>query len=212
MTDIHIAYGISPDNWFNSCHFSIVSILLNARPEDNYHFHILSKEFPEDVLNKFYSLSNLRQATFDFHVIDPEDFKGIVHDHILGESAYYRLKMPSFIQQDKCLYLDADTMVVKDISELYNINVDNYFAGMVEDKSSATMRCRCSEVLKEGATFFNSGVMLLNLKAIRAGYLEKAWFDILKTHKYTDQDAINHVFCGRILSLPLKYNIVPILS
>ena len=69
MTEIHIGYGLSPNHWFDFCHFSVVSILLNANPEDNYHFHIVSTEFPDHVLDKFFRLANFRQADFTFHFV-----------------------------------------------------------------------------------------------------------------------------------------------
>ena len=103
-------------------------------------------------------------------------------------------------------------MIVNDIAELYNHNIDDYLCGMVEDKCSKGMWARCQDSMQEGDTFFNSGMMLMNLDKIRAEGIEGKLFEVLRQYEYTDQDAINHVFRGRILSLPLKYNIVPLVS
>ncbi len=212
MAEIHIGYGLSPNHWFDFCHFSVVSILLNANPEDNYHFHIVSTEFPDHILDKFFRLANFRQADFTFHFVSPEEFEDIAHDTTLGPSAYYRLKLLSRVEQDKLLYLDSDTMIVSDIAELYNQNVDDYWVGMVEDKCSKGMWWRCKDSMTENSTFFNSGMMLLNLKTMHQENIEEKIFDVLRHYEYTDQDAINHVCFGHILSLPLKFNIVPLVS
>ena len=203
---INIAYGVSTNFWLDRCRLSAFSILFNAKENEEYHFYIISEEICEEEKEKFYRLNTVKKSNFHFLVANPKDFEGAVHDY-LGISASYRLKLPSMTDIDKVLYLDSDTLVVQNITELYKRNIEDYYLAAVEDKCNSMMLCRIKGLQN---IFFNSGVMLMNLKAFRKDNIEEKIFEKLrKNSEYTDQDVINDICRYKILSLPLKYNIVP---
>lgn len=204
---INVALAVSRD-WFNHASITATSILMNSNKNDNYCFYILSNGFDESEKDIFLKLKNLRPVDFEFITLDDEYFEGAIHDW-LGVSASYRLRLQTFCNEDKVLYLDSDVVALKDIAELYKTDISAYYLAAVEDKCSEMMRCRIHSI-KEGETFFNSGVQLINLKAFREDGIEEKFMEVLRNHNsYTDQDAMNDVCYGKILSLPLKYNIVP---
>ena len=62
--------------------------------------------------------------------------KYLYPNYITSES-FYRLFMPAiFSQYDKMLYLDSDTIVCKDLSQLYNNDIDNFYAGVIKEPIS----------------------------------------------------------------------------
>lgn len=86
---------------------------------------------------------------------------------------------------DKIIYLDVDTVVNNDIAELYNQDVEDFELGVVRDVFVFG--------LKLHKTYFNSGMLLMNMKKIKeTGLLEKTR-ELCKNRKMTflDQDALN---------------------
>ena len=99
---------------------------------------------------------------------------------------------------DKLLYLDIDMMANGDISELYNIDIEEYEYAAVKEKYG-------SKIIR--LDYINAGMLLLNMKKIRqTGLLEKAR-EMIKTRKllFADQDAIFWSTQKKKL-LPRKYN------
>ena len=104
-----------------------------------------------------------------------------------------------FPDLDKLLAIDCDTIVTQDISELWDISLDDYyFAGVQETLLSA--------VKHHG--YINSGVLLVNLKKLREDGKDDEIIYAMNKYRYTyvSQDAINDVCKGKILFLPSIYN------
>ena len=121
-----------------------------------------------------------------------------------SQAAYYRLLVPIIIGENKIIYLDADTLVLKDITNMYELKLkDNYALGFL-DYSKGYRR------EKRYHNYINDGVMLLNLKKIRN---DKKIYDLLNmTVNGTklpkdDQTIINYSFYPKIGRLPSIYGI-----
>ena len=102
-----------------------------------------------------------------------------------------------FPDLDRILTLDFDTLVVSDISELWDIPMgNNYVAGALD-----------LPLMKAGRNYINGGVVLWNLKQLRDGTDEKL-INLLNTRKltYPEQDAINILCDGHIYYLNGTYN------
>lgn len=206
MTRLNIALGATRD-WLIYSATTVASILCNAYPDDSYHFYIISDRFNTKEKNHFYSLNKIKESNFHFLKIDNSEFDGAIHDW-LGVSSSYRLKLSSLVNESKILYLDSDIIALDNINELYSYDISDYYLAAVEDKCSSFMKQRVK--LNIDQTFFNGGMQLINLDNFRKDNLEEIIFEKLRASKfYTDQDVINDVCRDKILSLPLKYNIVP---
>ena len=96
---------------------------------------------------------------------------------------------------DKVIYLDADTIFNGDIKELWDIDISNVEVAGRRDSFRITR-------------YFQSGVMLMNMKLIREnGTLAKAC-EICTNKKilaYLDMTALNRA-CKKRKMLPKKYN------
>lgn len=100
---------------------------------------------------------------------------------------------------EKIIYLDVDTIVNNDIKELFDIDITDYEMGVVRDVFIWGM--------KNKRKYFNSGVLLMNLKKIKeTKYLEKAR-NLCNSKKmlFLDQDALNYSWTN-ILHLDRKFN------
>ena len=129
---------------------------------------------------------------------------------------FYRCAAHRFFRDiDKLLYLDSDTLICRDISELFNIDISDYVLAAVRDLAPVTdkynpagVRVRkFSEEYLNNGPYVNSGVLLMNLKKM-AEY-ENLLFKTKVPLYYPDQDLLNAAFVGKIKILPLKYNLAP---
>ena len=114
-----------------------------------------------------------------------------------------------FPDLDKILYLDSDILVFKDLSALYEQDIQNVYAGVVSDYPTSVTRRKDVLGLK---TYFNAGVMVLNLKKMRQDkILEKLiqnYVFLDKENKlfWADQDVLNYTFKDHVKFLSEKYN------
>jgi lipopolysaccharide biosynthesis glycosyltransferase len=113
---------------------------------------------------------------------------------------YARLWLAKHLmEEDRCLYLDSDTLIRGDLSELYNTDMGDKSYGMV-------MGC----IPEYG---YNSGVILQNLKKIRE---DNKWEGLnehlrkyARSYMLPDQTVINRFYKNDIFELPLKWNYPP---
>ena len=132
---------------------------------------------------------------------------------------YYRLMLQDIlpIEVDRILYLDVDVIINKSLKELYTTDFEG------------NLLCACSEPfaglgffdvhnqffkqqLKEGFIYFNSDVLLLNIKELRKKYHLETYLNIAKALPYklvaSDQDLLNFVHWKEVKILDSsKYNL-----
>ena len=118
-----------------------------------------------------------------------------------------KLMLSDFVEEDKVIYLDTDTLVVKDISNVWRYDISNYYVAGVKD-FGIYKRGNIDELGINGK-YINSGFLIFNLKKIRKDKIQKKWFDIINDQEllFPDQDALNIVCTNKELYLPSMYNI-----
>lgn len=120
-----------------------------------------------------------------------------------------------FPNLDKVLYMDSDTLACRDLSDLYNTDVSEYALGAVRDLAPTNDPNHPNGIYVKnfadkhlnGGKYFNSGVLLLNLR--RMAENEQRLLDVKIDLKYPDQDILNAGLLGQVLFLPLRYNLAP---
>ncbi len=121
-----------------------------------------------------------------------------------NENGYYtpyaqaRLLASELGLPDKLIYLDADVMCCDDIRKLWEIDVTGYELAAVKDRvGSVFIR----------PTYFNSGVLLMNMNEIRSSKLFGRVRNYVKNHRMImpDQTALN-LKCKRKKLLPRRFN------
>lgn len=103
---------------------------------------------------------------------------------------------------NKIIYLDTDTIVNGDLHELNKIDINNYELACVKDLYNWLNPYRWKV-----KNYFNSGVLLLNMKMIRKTNLFKKSRELVATKKMIspDQDALNFLVQNKLV-LPEKFN------
>ena len=179
--------------------------------------HILHDDTLSDVNRKrFEHLAQKYHKDIVFHYIDTSEFQSV--KHMVGNftvGSLFRLKLPQIMPDslDKIIYLDCDLIVHLDIAELWKLNLDHYYIAACIDPDETILQNKWLSPRKktESDHYFNSGVLVMNLKQIR---LLRNFFqmcmDFLKKHpdaKLPDQDALNFICFGHVLYLEKKYNL-----
>lgn len=173
------------------------------------------------------------------HIIRPNrtEISDLGISHHITHTAYFRLMAARLLPDsiDKVIYLDSDVLVNGDLTELWNFDVgDNYCLAAVdiacpfvnayraqakfhEIKKAIPHLAAISPIpnwrkleLDGSASYFNSGVMVLNLARWRAESVEKKLLACLRDntrHVWCwDQYALNVVFAGQWGKLPARWN------
>lgn len=125
---------------------------------------------------------------------------------------YYRLFFANLVPQDlqKLLYIDIDTLVVGDLSPLFQLDLGELAIGAVQD---VEMHLRTDLGLTNTEDYFNSGVLLINLPQWRKQHVTERACDLIlrypeKVRGWVDQDALNLLFQGVWFRLDWRYNVM----
>ena len=104
-----------------------------------------------------------------------------------------------FPEIDTVLSLDVDTIVNENVSDLWDIDISNYYIAAVKEPKKTY-----SDFI-----YINVGVALFNLKKLREDKKDDEIIYLLNSIKldYPEQDAINILCQKYIYSLPGDYNI-----
>lgn len=203
--NINIAFSCN-NAWVDKLATVIVEILLKSNKNDKYCFYILDGGISPENKSKLSKIKSKTTFEINYIAIDKSSFKDAPLNNHFTIEAYFRLKLPSLLKVDKLLYLDVDIIVRKNIAKIYDESVENVYAAVVTD-SLASVASIHKLPLKR---YFNSGVLLLNLKKIRDENLELKFFDFIKNHSdkitYVDQCVLNAVFNDNVRYLPITYN------
>jgi len=153
-----------------------------------------------------------RDAEVDFYDIsDQPEFEK------MKNGTLYRLFLPRLLTSlHKVVYLDADVFVMKDIDELWKVDVNNYTLAAVRDVQETRSMLRTLRYYKGQALnyddYFNAGVLIMNLDAIRAKCdLPQEYLSYIQRFPHTmllDQDFLNCKFGKTTKLLPIQFNFI----
>ena len=211
---IHICYAIHDPSGEYSRYVGISTASIFRNTESDVTIHLLHDEtLTEENRARFSKLAEMYHQTVAFHEIDEQAFRDLewMTDHH-SVACLYRLAIADILPReiDRAIYLDADTFVHLDIRELWQEDLHGHaLAACVSDAGSETS-CTVQDGSVAKDRYFNSGVLVLDLKKIRAEHdLKLETLDYLKKHPesdYPDQDALNVIFTNDCKFLPGRYN------
>lgn len=207
----------SNDRYVPYLDVAIISILSNVSQERSYEITILKTDISEDNQQKLlkHQTDNVKIRFYDVKdMLEP--VKNVLPDMFYYSlAAFYRLFIEkAFPQYDKAIYLDCDVVLLTDIAKLYDVDVgDNLVAAAYEQNTSrAPMFTNYVEEIIgiPYYTYFNSGVMVMNLKEFRKFGVQDRFIKMLTTYNFDclapDQEYINVICHGRVKYLPTGWN------
>ncbi len=200
----------------------IKSLIANSSLQNNYDIIILDGGISQLVKQKILSLQqkNVSIRFYDVSDIlknyDLSIFKTRLHFTV---STYYRFFLPQICQNyQKVLYIDCDSVICKDVAELYQIDIGNNYFGSTHDIQiilSITQNPNAASYykdilkLKNPNNYFQCGCLICNIKEMKKNNLTDKLIQRLqevKNPKYVDQCILNSVCEGKVKFIPQNWN------
>lgn len=190
MADMVAVYS-GTRNVYPQMYVSLKSLLLNTEM-DRVYLLIEDDEFPFPIPENVFTI-NVSQQDF-FEPGSPNYHSDYSYMELL------RCALGIILPDDekKVLWLDIDTIINEDISDLFEIDMRGFlYAGVIEPK-------KCNGIF----TYINVGVCLCNLELLRDMYKERELIGFLNQYEYVwpGQDVINLLCQGGIRTFGSEYN------
>lgn len=204
----------------NKGYIEQLNILLNSiqisNPEETFNIYILYKDLSKDDISYIETGLDLERIKINTIKIPKSEIDHFpVYEKRYPTEIYFRLFASKYLPEniDKVLYLDADTIVINRLNELYETDFeDNYFIAATHIKKLLHKFNEIRLNIKEDEPYINTGVLLINLKELRKINVEKEVIDFVKANKkkllLPDQDIISAIYGNKIKLIDgLKYNL-----
>ncbi len=204
----------------NKKYIKQANILLNSiqysNMKEKFDIYILHRELEKSDEKRIYNNLNIEQFNMHFIKIENNDIQSLpTYEKRYPVEIYFRIFASKYLPKDldKILYLDADTIVINSLKELYETKFDgNYYIAATHVKNVLQKINEIRLNINEDEPYINTGVLLINLKELRKTDIEKEVSKFIKKNEkkliLPDQDIIVSIYGKKIkLVDSLKYNL-----
>lgn len=212
---INIVFA-SDDNYAQ--HIAVVIASIMTKTKGKVCFFVINDNISDNKINKLKETAAVFNAEINFISVPEEKFKNVYLSGHVSRAAYFRLALPDILPEDveKAIYLDVDLLVYDDIKKLWQVDLQNIPLAAVPDYGIMASGRLCRQKadvigLPVGEKYFNSGVLIINLKEWRKENYTKQILEIINSNQFPhhDQDALNKIFMEDWLQIDLRWNIIP---
>ncbi|MBQ8623951.1 MAG: 1-acyl-sn-glycerol-3-phosphate acyltransferase [Oscillospiraceae bacterium] len=204
------------DNFVKYTIVSIHSMITNASKNHKYHIYVLhtgiSSKMQEEVFK-------LKTDNFDISFEDVTDYLISISEKLpirdyYSKTTYYRLFIAEmFPQYDKAIYIDSDTVVQGDISELFFTDIKDAYVGACHEQAMVQVDEYGTYVEKvigiSRYNFFNAGLLLINCEQFRIKFVLDKFIQYLHTYNFVvtqDEDYLNLICKDHVYWLDQRWN------
>jgi len=185
---------------------SIKSLLVN-NPDLLLNIYIINSDIKKKDWNIIAGLDEKGNCEFFDLKISKNQLSGLKINYHFSIANYYRLFIPDLVLSDRALYIDSDTLVVDSLGDLFKLQIDSFLLAAVIDPGFHNHK---KLGLSRDSSYFNSGVMLINLKAWRANNIKNKVISFVENNphliEFVDQCGLNAIIDGNWLEIDPKYN------
>ena len=195
---------------------TLASALIGIPEDRSVIFHILEGGLGEEAQRGLRELADRCHSgvRLMFHTVPETSLENFVPGPGNSRMYYARIGMGSMLADvERVIYLESDTLVLGDLSQLWETNCNDSIAMVCRDRKVL----RLSEdspwpltAAEVSFPYFNSGVMLVDLEKWRAENVEQQCLDLISKpsgpYRWWDQTILNHVLRGKIGFLPQEWN------
>ena len=191
---------------------AIQSLIDCAKPETTYDIRIFHSDIELIDQKNISKLTLNTRHNISFHYVSPEIFDGAPrNNHSWTELVYYRLLTPEILKEyDKAIYSDVDVMFTGDLSDIYNINMEDYLMAAVPVEKNIEGKMICHKYFPENKNdkIYISSFIVMNCKLMREEKTVDKIFEVIKTVnkrlKFFDLDTMN-IACDKFLPISFEY-------
>lgn len=209
------------DNYIPFMGVCLHSMIEHLSKENLYEIKILNTSISDKNKER---IIRLEKDNFKIEFIDLNEQINEIKEKLytrdyFSAATYYRLFIPNlFSKYDKAIYIDADTILLDDIANLYDIDIKDNLIGGVTDGVVSSIDIFKEYVEKvvgvsDWHNYFNAGLILMNLKELRKIEFKDKFIYMLDRSKFPvaqDQDYLNRICKGRVQIIDKNWNAMPI--
>ena len=201
---------------------TIQSIVKNSSSKNNYDIVVLHDGIYEISKKR---LLEVIQAKNNF-IIRYIDIRPYIENYTLksrlrhiSKATFYRYVIPDVMPQyKKAVYLDTDTVVLKDIASLYNQNIEGFYFGACHDviimqnielgKNKLDYFENIVNIKNPYDYYFQAGVLLFNIELMRQDNIVKSMLETAQEgiYIYSGQDPMNKVCWKKTKFISYEWN------
>ena len=209
---IHI--GLAIDKNFGAFAGITITSLVHNNIDNYLVVHIVHDGLQPEDMHKLQLMERLyRNLTIRlYHLDNTEDTTFVVPEGHITQAMYYRYMFARLLPSEvtRVLYLDADIICKGDLLPLWRTDLQGKVLAAVRDWGEAKS---CVRIGLSSGLYFNSGVLLIDLRAWERQQLTArlfTWLEQNSEHKvlWGDQDALNAILDGEFVELPKAYNCI----
>lgn len=215
IMDTTVVYAID-DNYAMQAGVSLASLLENNRSTD-FDILILSDNLNDANKRRLKKTVESHDRSIEFiEIYDMEKRVGVcLALNSWGRTAYCRLFLSELIPEgiEKIIYFDADTLVPGSIAGLIEVlNSETFMDYYAAGCKDATSKYKKMHGFYKNETYYNTGVLLINLKLWREKDVLQTIINEIRRRNgksiEPDQSYMNCIMINKILTLPAKFNVM----
>lgn len=196
------------ENYCLSAGVDIISVIENNL-EQSLYFHLFTHNISNESRKKLAAIQSANVAITEYVINDKfkVDQKNIEQFPL---AACMRLIAPMILKDvtNKLLYIDSDTLCLKSLGFINQIDLDKTIVAAVADVTYM-QESQCVKYNVLYGTYFNSGLMLINIPFWCQNDITQKALNLLNSgekYQYPDQDVLNIVIGNKRILLDKKYN------
>ena len=229
MKSIPIFFSFD-NNYVEPAAVAFFSLLNKAKKNVFYEMYVLHSDITEEKQNLLLNVVN-KKGNARLRFIDTNSFLSEFWDSksfnfkegnstFTVDTVIRCFGAGFFPQYDKIIYSDVDVVVVDDISEIYDIDLEDKYITGVRNAFSEYSKRELDHLKQEHYEMLHDryiagGIWVMNLKKIREDNLEKRMIEVIRdktiVKRWNDQDIINISCGGKVGFIPLNYISYPYL-
>ena len=207
----------SDNNYVPFLLISIASLLENEHNFKSVNLYILDDGISNENKGRINKLVNNYPASISFFKtkkLEEMDFNVLCLERnfeMTSFTTYARLFISNLLPKDidKILYLDCDSIILGSLKDFWLEDISDYYCAGVLDCINTSIKEGLG--IQRGESYFNCGVLLINLKKWREDNVEDKFVKFLVDNQNRfyqhDQGVINLVFKNQIKIVEPKYNL-----
>lgn len=211
---IHIAFNIDR-RYVAQCTVTMVSVMENNRNARPLWFHIVEETLSDDQRSLIRGFAERYGHRVSFYRPDADALKGFAikrFSHRITMATYYRCLLSDLLPESlsRVLYLDCDILVLEPLDDFFDTPLDNAPVAAVADMACNDRQRYTTLCYPADDSYFNAGVLLVNLDYWREHNVPKACADYYNAHPerilFNDQDLLNSLFHANKKFVSIKWN------
>ena len=208
----------SDDRYFSGLYCAVASALTHLNPARRVDVKVLDGGLSQSSRDTLSRLTDRigGDVRLEFVTADASVFGSATLGPGQSHMTYCRILLPHLVNVARLIYLDCDTLVFRDLSGLFDLELsprkvlaavrDSETLSLAED---SLVLAKAMKLPAEGA-YFNCGVMLMNLDELRRQDFFESAVHFLNCwsgkYRFWDQSAINFLLHRQIDDLPECWN------